>query len=65
MTFNSNVQVVKMCTWNYAYWDARKGNWFQLACDRDRFEKRIKKIEEKISFVFEEDHREKFFKKLK
>lgn len=54
-----------MCTWNFAYWAARKGHWSQLACDRGRFQKRINDIEKQISRVLNEDHRQKIFAKLK
>lgn len=54
-----------MCTWNYAYWAARKGNWLQAACDRDRFQRRVTEIENKISHVLSQEHRQKIFVKLK
>lgn len=50
-----------MCTWNYEYWIARKGEWGQIARDRARFEKRIQDIGGKISYVFNKEHRQRFF----
>ena len=37
----------------------RKGPWQQMAADRVRFQRRIKKTEQKISYVFEQSHRDK------
>lgn len=61
VTFNPNVQVLKMCVWNYAFWAARNGNWIQIALDRYRFQRRIQEFERKFSYILTEKHREKFF----
>lgn len=64
VTFNPSVEVLKMCVWNYAYWNARKGNWTQFGRDRDRFQRRIQQIEQKISYILDECHRLKILEKL-
>lgn len=64
VTFNPNVEVVKMCTWNYAYWAARKADWTQIVVDRERFQNRINQVSTIISPVFCEKHRQKTLEKL-
>lgn len=39
----------------------RKGPWEQAAVDRDRFNRRINDVENKIGWCFEPSHREKIF----
>ena len=39
----------------------RKGPWELYAVDRDRFNRRIKDVEDKIGWCFEPSHREKIF----
>ena len=36
----------------------RKGLWQQIAGDRVRFQRRIKEIQQKMCYVFEQSHRE-------
>lgn len=53
-----------MCTWDYEYWTARKGEWEQIARDRARFERRIQDIGRKILDVLKDDHRQKILERL-
>lgn len=53
-----------MCTWNYAYWKARRGGWSQIARDHHRFQRRIRETDEKISHVFSESHRQQIMEML-
>jgi len=41
------------------YSDARKGEWTQIACDRFRFDRRIKETELLLRNIFSVDHRER------
>ena len=45
VTFKDEVQVFKMCTWTYAYREARKPTWINVAVDRMRFQRRIQLTE--------------------
>lgn len=56
--FDESKNVVHtMHVWLYAYKQARKGEWGQVARDRHRFKRRIQKIEDRLSHIFTEDHR--------
>lgn len=44
VTFNPNVQILKMCDWKYVYMNARKDKWMEIGRDRERF-RRMQKIE--------------------
>lgn len=57
-------EVHTMYAWNYAYRAARKDHWCQVARDRERFGRRIEQIEEKISYVLSEFHRQKILEKM-
>lgn len=50
-----------MCTWNYAYWAARKGDWEQFARDRARFQKRLQDVGKIVSKVLDEGHRQNIY----
>lgn len=41
--------------------EERKGPWEQAAADRDRFNHRMKDVENKIGWCFEPSHRENIF----
>lgn len=43
--FNSNVEILNMHVWVFAYNEARKSEWMRIAADRYRFELRKKKME--------------------
>lgn len=47
--------------WEFAHRHARKGDWEQLARDRDRFEKRILSLGHVLSPVLQQNHRDKVF----
>jgi len=42
------------------YCDARKGQWMQFACDRFRFDRRIKETELLLGNIFSIEHRERY-----
>ncbi|GAB0092816.1 hypothetical protein DMENIID0001_078520 [Sergentomyia squamirostris] len=60
--FNLKPEVHVICAWNFAYRQARKGTWDQVARDRDRFEKRILSLEHVLKPVLQRDHREKMYR---
>lgn len=42
VTFNLDLNIIyNMIKWNYAYREARKGCWEQMARNRERFKRRI------------------------
>lgn len=49
--FNPDVQILKMYVWSFAYHEARKNNWMQIAADRYRFELRVKRIEDMLAKI--------------
>ena len=66
VTFNEkNNKLYIMHTWLYAYKNARKGYcWIQCSIDRERFKKRINKLEPIITKILDHSHREKIYRKL-
>lgn len=46
-----------MCTWLYAYRQARRGLWQQVARARSRFQRRIDLVNRSISHILTETHR--------
>lgn len=50
-----------MYVWNFAYKQARKGQWETIARDSARFRRRIVATGLKISKVFENTHRNKIY----
>ena len=56
--FKEEVKVLNMCTWMYAYREARKSTWMNITLDRMRFQRRIKLTEEILNPIL----REKIFK---
>lgn len=62
--FDTNVKILEMRVWVYAYHDARVSEWQRVAVDRLRFQNRISQINQKISPVLSEEHRLKMFQKL-
>lgn len=52
-----------MRAWNYAYREARKGDyWQQVARDHDRFRARIRKLEQTLNPILENNLRQRIFK---
>lgn len=45
VSFDSNVKILNMHVWTFAYHEARKNDWKRIAADRYRFELRKQKIE--------------------
>lgn len=53
-----------MYTWAFAYCEARKGiEWQRNAVDRFRFKDRIGKIQDSISYIFQDKHRTQVLQK--
>lgn len=53
VSFDSNVKILKMYVWSFAYHESRKNDWKTIAADRYRFDLRRKKFEamlRKINF---------------
>lgn len=61
VTFNPKLEVQHLHVWNYAYREARKGKWMEIALDRSRFKRRIKLVQNIISLILSEQHRNKIF----
>lgn len=59
--FNLKPEVHVIRTWDYAYRQARIGQWEQIARDRGRFRVRVMRLERTLSPVLSEDHRDKIF----
>lgn len=59
--FNLNPEVHVMRTWDFAYRQARKGDWEMAARDRERFRKRILKTEDVLSIVFDKNVRDRVY----
>lgn len=59
--FSSNVDVHIMRTWNFAYRQARKGEWEMAARDRERFKKRIDEAAEILEPIFQPNVRKRIY----
>lgn len=46
--FNDKVEIHYLYCWNYAYRQARKGEWEKAYLDRLRFQKRIEELSKKF-----------------
>lgn len=60
--FNLKPEIHVMHTWDFAYRAARKGDWQEIARDRDRFQQRIKRVAPTINIILNSNHREKVYK---
>lgn len=56
--FSPVVKVHVLRTWPFARQASRKGRWEEMARDRDRFRRRIDKLEQVIGHCFTQTHRE-------
>ncbi|XP_034541989.1 protein phosphatase 1 regulatory subunit 15B [Notolabrus celidotus] len=56
--FSPLVQVHVMRTWPFARQASRKGQWEEMARDRDRFRRRVQDTEQAIGYCFTRQHRE-------
>ncbi|XP_065082493.1 uncharacterized protein PPP1R15 [Ochlerotatus camptorhynchus] len=59
--FNLKPEVHVMRTWDFAYRQARKGEWEMAARDRERFKKRIHETEDVLSRVFNKNVRDRVY----
>ncbi|XP_028287958.1 protein phosphatase 1 regulatory subunit 15A [Parambassis ranga] len=57
--FSPLVHVHVMRTWPFARQASRKGQWEEMARDRDRFRRRVRETEQAIGHCFTQSHREK------
>lgn len=62
LKFDLHTQVYHLHVWSFAYKQARVGHWEQFARDRDRFNRRIKRVEPDISLILLMKHREKIYR---
>lgn len=60
--FNLKPTIHLMCTWTFAYKQARKGGWETVARDRCRFRRRIEEICEMLTHILESNHRNNVFR---
>lgn len=60
--FNLKPVVHTMRTWDFAYRQARKGEWEMAARDRERFKKRIKETEAILCPTFDQNLRDKVYR---
>lgn len=60
--FNLKPTIHLMCTWTFAYNQARKGGWEMIVRDRIRFQRRIKEVHVKLDHVLESNHRDIIYK---
>lgn len=51
VSFDSNVKILKMCVWTFAYHEARKSDWMRNAADRYRFELRKQSFEAMLTRI--------------
>ncbi|ESO91572.1 hypothetical protein LOTGIDRAFT_233378 [Lottia gigantea] len=56
--------VYQMVAWSFAYRASRKGPWEQYARDRERFQRKIRDLEEVLSQILIDSHRSKIFNSL-
>lgn len=59
--FNLKPEVHVMRTWDFAYRQARKGDWEMAARDRERFKKRILKTGDVLGIVFDKNVRDRVY----
>lgn len=65
VTFNPDVNVLTMYVWTFAYNEARKHNWLQIAADRERFLNRINSTSEILTPILTDEHRKKITDRIK
>lgn len=54
-------KIHNMVAWSYAYKQARKGQWEQVALDRFRFHQRIKKVNVVLEKILNCSHRQRIY----
>lgn len=59
--FNTKPLIHIMYTWNYAYREARKGDWETYARDRQRFLVRIQRAAIILDYIFNQELRNKIY----
>lgn len=68
MRFAANGGLVKIRSlrvWDFAYREARKGNWETFVRDRDRFKRKIELFAPVLEKILEPSHREKVLERLR
>lgn len=61
VSFNLRPKVLTMRVWQFAYAEARKGNWEQVGRDRIRFAKRIMDLTKTLSPILDASLRQKIY----
>ena len=51
--FDPKPTVQYMHAWDFAYKEARKGEWIQKSADRERFNQRIQRFQNEVSNVLD------------
>lgn len=51
VNFDSNVKILHMHVWTFAYNDARKSEWMRIRADRYRFDLRKQRMEEMLTKI--------------
>ena len=62
--FEEKPEVHTMYTWDYAFRQARKGEWEIWSRDRGRFKKRVSSLEDVLFQVLKPEHRGRVYCKL-
>jgi len=55
--FNDKIDIHTLCVWDFAYRNARIGNWAQIYLDNQRFKSRCITVEKQIKKIFNRQHR--------
>lgn len=64
VSFASSPKIYILSKWNYAYRQARIGNWEEAARDRDRFKRRIIMCEKVLEPIFNINNRDQMYKRF-
>lgn len=51
VSFDSNVKILNMHAWSFAYREARKNDWKTIAADRYRFDLRRQRFEAMLATI--------------
>lgn len=51
VSFDSNIKILNMHVWSFAYNEARKNNWKTIAADRYRFDLRRQRFEAMLAKI--------------
>lgn len=51
VSFDSNIKILNMHVWSFAYHEARKNDWKRIAADRYRFDLRRQRFEAMLARI--------------